>query len=388
MARIAVVHVPFFSHIEAAMRLTRVLVRQGHDVIAWAPEAWREQIESDGDVLFYAHDPEMPQTHGFMNFVAALAETTEQCTGPLVEQLFAEAVDLVVHDSQVPWARIAGDYLGLPRIVSHPMFPIIAAARKLNEDEEEEEPEDHEEAKARFDARWLSIAGTWGVELGELGSVIHSTSVSDTTVAFTTEEILGGSGLDGWHCIGPLMDEVPPAAPSGDRPLVYACLGTSFNTRRLVFRTLIEGLADEPVDVLISTGNGTITAADLGPLPPNVEVRDFVAGRDVLARARLHITHGGCNSVHESLLAGVPMLLMPQAFDQFPLASRIERLGAGLVVDETPAAVRTAARWLVEDETVQARTRELGQHLASYDGESRVAAVVERVLSESAALSA
>ena len=55
------------------------------------------------------------------------------------------------------------------------------------------------------------------------------------------------------------MDGVPPAAPSDDRPLVYACLGTSFNTRRLVFRTLIEGLADEPVDVLISTGNGTIT---------------------------------------------------------------------------------------------------------------------------------
>ena len=88
------------------------------------------------------------------------------------------------------------------------------------------------------------------------------------------------------------------------------------------------------------------------------------------------------------MLAGVPMLLLPQAFDQFPLAQRIERLGAGLVVDEVPAAVRTAARWLVEDEVVHARTRELGQHLAAYDGESRVAAVVGRVLEENAALSA
>ena len=44
MARIAVVHVPFYSHIEAAMRLTRVLVRQGHELVAWAPEGWRERL--------------------------------------------------------------------------------------------------------------------------------------------------------------------------------------------------------------------------------------------------------------------------------------------------------------------------------------------------------
>jgi len=49
---------------------------------------------------------------------------------------------------------------------------------------------------------------------------------------------------------------------------------------------------------------------------------------------------------------------------------------------------RAAARWLVEDEVVHARTRELGQRLAAYDGESRVAAVVGRVLDENAALSA
>jgi demethyllactenocin mycarosyltransferase len=335
----------------------------------------------------------MPQVRGFMNFVAAMAETTERATGPLVEQLLAEDVDLMVHDSQATWARVAGDYLGIPRIVSHPMFPIVAARRMPDEDEEDEGLEtdfaDDPDAKALFDARWLSIAGTWGVELGEMANVIHTAGVSDTTVAFTTEEIIGGSGPDeSWHCIGPLMEEVSPVEPNGGRPLVYVCLGTSFNTRRVVFQAVVDGLADEPVDVLVSTGKGRISAAELGPLPDNVELRDFVPAREVLARARLHITHGGCNSVHESLLAGVPMILIPQAFDQFPLAQRVERLGAGLVVDETAIAVRTAARWLVADEDVHACASELGRHLAAYDGESRLAAVVGRVLDESAAVSA
>ena len=332
----------------------------------------------------------MPNTVGFMNFVAELAETTEQCTGPLIEQLFAEDIDLVIHDSQVPWARVAGDYLGLPRIVSHPMFPIVSPHHiPLDDEEPEDEHADTAEAEALFDARWLSIASTWGVELGELDNVIHSTGASDTTVAFTTEEMVGNFELGPtWHCIGPLMDQIPPAAPTDDRPLVYVCLGTSFNTRRAVFNAAIEGLADEPFDVLISTGRGQIEAADLEPLPSNVEVRDFVPAREVLTRARLHMTHGGNNSVHESLLAGVPMLLVPQAFDQFPLAQRVERLGAGLVVEENPAAIRAGARWLVKDDPVHTRTRELGQRIASYDGEGRVAAVVRQVLAGSAALSA
>jgi demethyllactenocin mycarosyltransferase len=388
VATIAVVHVPYYSHIEAAMRLSRVLIRQGHRVIAWAPGSWRAVAESYG-ALFQLHEVEMPRTNGFMSFVADLTETTEQLSGELIEQLFAADVDVVIHDSQALWARVAGDYLGLPRIVAHPMFPIVSPNHIRSDDEEEPETEDSEHARARFDARWLSIARKWGIELGEWNSVIHSAGSGDATIAFTTEEIVGDHELPAtWHCIGPLMDRLPPSAPNGDRPLVYVCLGTSFNTRLAVFKAAIEGLADEPIDVLVSTGRGSVSAANLGPLPSNVEVRDFVPAREGLTRASVHMTHGGCNSVHESLLAGVPMLLVPQAFDQFPLAQRIERLGAGLVIEETSSAIRSGVRWLIKDETLQARARELGQHLAAYDGESRVAAVIGRVLADSAALSA
>jgi MGT family glycosyltransferase len=386
VAKIAVVHVPYFSHIDAAMRLSRVLKRQGHELVVWAPEAWREEVESCG-ALFQLHEPEMPQSNSFMSFVASLARTTDECAGELIEELFAHEVDLVVHDSQVPWARVAGDYLGLPRIVSHPMFPIISPHHTPPEDDQSDrEPDDPEQARELFETHWLSIVRRWGVDLGGWDSVIHSTSSSETTVTYTTEEIVGEKTLaPTWHCIGPLLDPLQPGVGKRELPLVYMCLGTSFNTRKSVFAAAIEGLAAEPFDVLISTGNGIVSADDLGPLPSNVEVRDYVSTREALTQASAHITHGGCNSVHESLLAGVPMALVPQAFDQFPLAGRVERLGAGLAVDETPAAIRSAVRWLVRDETMQARTREIGRRLASYDGDSRVAAIVSRVLEEDAA---
>jgi UDP:flavonoid glycosyltransferase YjiC (YdhE family) len=125
VARIAVVHVPFYSHINAATRLTAVLAAQGHEVIAWAPEPCRRRIEAAG-AGFQLHEPDMPRVDGFMGWVATLAESTEVWARDLVQELFAHDVDLIVHDSQVPWARVAGEYLGLPRIVSHPMFPIIS----------------------------------------------------------------------------------------------------------------------------------------------------------------------------------------------------------------------------------------------------------------------
>jgi MGT family glycosyltransferase len=386
VAKVAVVHVPFYSHIEAATRLSGVLARQGHDVTAWGPGPYRKRIESSG-ARFELHEPEMPRVIGFPAYVAALAGITEQWSAELIEQFFVQDVDLVVHDSQVPWARVAGDYLGLPRIVSHPMFPIISPGRIPTAADAALPETEPEQARAIFEAHWLSIGRRWGVELGEWDSVIHSAGASDTTVAFTTEEIVGDFDLPAsWHCIGPLMAEPPPRAPANDRPVVYVCLGTSFNGRAEVFKAVIEGLAAEPIEVIVSTGDGSVSATDLGPLPANVDVRQFVAGREVLARASVHVTHGGNNSVHESLLAGVPMLFLPQAYDQFPLAHRIQELGAGLVVEESPAAIRAGVRWLLEDEEARSRADELGQHLARYDGEHRVAALIERVLAGSGAL--
>jgi len=384
VAEIAVVHVPFFSHIGAATRLTAVLTRQGHSVTAWGPPKCRADIEASG-AAFTPHRPDMPDADTFEGFVASLAEMTEHHAEELIEQLFDRDVDLLIHDSQVPWARIAGEYLGLPRIVTHPMFPLSDAHRIRTAEEQAAPRPDPAVARQRFEACWMSVGSRWGVELGAWDTMIHSSFCEgQTTIAFTTDEIVGEHPLpENWHCVGPLMDKRLERAPRAERPLVYACFGTSFNRRLHQFRAVIEALADEPVDVVISTGKGTIEPADLEPLPDNVVVHEFADGWETLLRADIHITHGGNNSVHESLIAGVPMLCLPQAYDQFPLTARVAQLGAGRIVEESSSSIRAGVRWLLEDPSATVRARELGDDLLDYDGEGRVAEVVERVLTES-----
>jgi MGT family glycosyltransferase len=382
-----VVNVPFFSHVAAAARVSRVLVEQGHEVISWGPERFRTTIESSG-AAFRLHAPEMPlaaTTH--LAFITLLADMLEQQTEELIDQLFDEDLDLLIHDSQVPWARIAGDYLGLPRLITNPMYPISDTHRIASPDDPVGVSVDREEGIRRVEACWMRVGSRWGIELGSWATMVHSSyGRRETVMAFTTEEVVGAGMLDDrWRFIGPLMDDIPPAPRNGGRPLVYACFGTSFNRRPEQFTSVIEGVADLPVDAVISMGRGPmgygrLSADDLGALPPNVVVQDYADNRELLRRASIHITHAGCNSTHESLLAGVPMLCLPQAYDQFPLAWRIAGLGAGSVLEESPESVRQGVLWLLEDDGPTRRAQQLREMLLSFDGPGNVATVVQEAL--------
>jgi MGT family glycosyltransferase len=281
---------------------------------------------------------------------------------------------------------VAADYLGLPRIVSHPMFPIIDP-RQVPGDRDWTLPRpDPEIAKGQFEASWLAIARRWGIEL-ESSGLTHSPA--NWKLTYTTEQILGTHLLEpSWRMIGPLMEPIARDATQPDRPLVYVCFGTSYNGRVELFKKVVDALANDPVDVLISTGRGLVTTADLEPLPSNVTIQEFVSARDTLAKASVHITHGGCNSIHESLLAGVPMVCLPQAFDQYPLARRVGQMGAGVTVDEDPTAIRGGVRLLLQSDKAQDRTRRLSSHLVEFDGEKRVSQIIDRALTDSPILSA
>lgn len=370
VARIALVNAPFRSHVAAMIRLADVLARQGHQLVVWAPEQWGAEVQRLRARL-EPSSPAMPTIPGD-GLAAELAATTEREAERLIPQLHAHDVDLVIRDSQTPWALVAAQYLGLPRIVAHPMFPIVAG------DAGSAPPSDPAQREL-FERSWLSIARRWGVELADVRGLHHATA--EPTLTFTTEEIVGDHELaPTWRCVGPLLSPPPPPRPERDRPLVYACFGTAQNRRTELFRIVIAALAGRPVQLLVSTGGRTLEPEDLGPLPPNVVVHPEVQAREVLARASVHVTHGGCNSVHESLVAGVPMVCLPQAFDQLPLARRVAQLGVGVIATEDPGAVADAVLSLLGDGHADQRVKALSERLLRYDGEARVAAAVAEAL--------
>ena len=97
--------------------------------------------------------------------------------------------------------------------------------------------------------------------------------------------------------------------------------------------------------------------ASLGPPPPDVRVQTYVPQLDVLQRASAFVTHGGMNSVSESLYFGVPLVVIPQMGEQETVGRRVEELGAGLYLAKAAATAATL-RASVERVLADGRFRE------------------------------
>jgi UDP:flavonoid glycosyltransferase YjiC (YdhE family) len=163
----------------------------------------------------------------------------------------------------------------------------------------------------------------------------------------------------------------------GPRPLVYVSLGTVFN-RADVFRTILDGLRDEPVNVVVTVGRDQ-DPADLGPQPPHVLVERYIPQDLVLARASLFITHSPFFTALSALRRGVPLLMVPRGGDQPAHAERLARHGLGLVVssralgaaDESGSApfssesVRLTVRQLHDDAAFRRRAGDVARDLAA-----------------------
>jgi MGT family glycosyltransferase len=394
MATVAIIHIGLTGHVARATRFGAVLSRQGHRVHAWAPEAHRDAIEDSG-ALLHPHEP-LPVrsiSGGVAGFGAQQAEATERHLEALVQGLIEHEAELVVYDYHAIWGKAAAEFLGLPAIGSYPLFPALApprgelapAARTGSSRRKPLVPifpPGWEDSVARAAASRGAIARRWGVDIGDRKQPWPDPD--DWAVGYTLPELDGRDERPArWRLLGALLEPHPPPADSragSGAPLVYVSLGTFFNYVRGVYDAAIDGLDGEHVEVVISTGRGPISPADLGPLPANISAREYVSGRDLLARAAVTITHCGANSVHEALMAGVPMVCLPQAADQLEWAARIARLGAGQIIEPTPDAIRAAVRQLIEDPRARERARELGQRLVAYDGAGEVSRLVAEVL--------
>ena len=87
--------------------------------------------------------------------------------------------------------------------------------------------------------------------------------------------------------------------------IVYASLGTLFNTDATFYLNCLEAFRGEDFQVILSIGSN-VPQESLGPVPANFIVQTHVPQVDVLRRAAVFVTHGGMNSVSESLHCGVP----------------------------------------------------------------------------------
>ena len=161
--------------------------------------------------------------------------------------------------------------------------------------------------------------------------------------------------------------------------IVYASLGTLFNSDAAFYRKCFEAFGSLDVQVILSIG-ANVSIDSLGPAPPNFIVRSHVPQLEVLQRATVFVTHGGMNSVSESLYHGVPAVVIPQMGEQAVVGRRVEELAAGLYLakDEVTAeTLRDAVRRLLSEDRFRRNAALIRDSFLTAGGVARAADAIQ-----------
>jgi hypothetical protein len=133
--------------------------------------------------------------------------------------------------------------------------------------------------------------------------------------------------------------------------IVYLTMGTVWNRDLDVFRTVIEAVRDDDIDLVVTIGREN-DPAELEPLPDNVVVHRYVPQGLLLPRCDAVVSHGGAATTLGALAFGVPLLFLPQGADQYSNAERVVAAGAGrqlLKEERSIDSVRTSLHALLSD---------------------------------------
>lgn len=230
----------------------------------------------------------------------------------------------------------------------------------------------------------------WDVDLGELGGLfaylyldvcppsLQSPQIAEIAVSHlmrNTDVPTGDGELPPW--MGDLRDA----------PTVYVSLGTIFDRGQGVFATILEGLRDEDLNIILTVGNQNDPAA-LGPQPDNVHVEQFIPQSLLLPHCDVVVNQGG-TAILEILAQGLPLLVMPQRANQFHNAELCVAAGVArsqLPADATAQAVRTDVLALLHDAGHRRRSRQVAEEIAAMPHPSQRVGLLERLVDESAPL--
>lgn len=202
----------------------------------------------------------------------------------------------------------------------------------------------------------------------------------DLVLAFTTTALVGEHHELPPHFrfIGPASagrptrDDFPwewldPRDDPGRRPAVLVSLGTvNADAGTRFFEMAVEALGSAPFQVVV------VAPPDAIPDPPdNVLVRARVPQVALLEQIDVVVSHGGHNTVCETLSHGIPLVVAPIRDDQPVIADQVASAGAGIRVKFArvrPTDLRVAVTTLLDDPSYRAAAAAIAASFAAAGG--------------------
>jgi UDP:flavonoid glycosyltransferase YjiC (YdhE family) len=386
--RVLITSISGYGHLQPLLPLAKSLSDAHHEVaIATGPEL-RPRAEAAG---FTAFDAGLAISTAFERLAELFPDQTynrlepAEILGWYLPHLFGDIFAPAMLGDLEPLVRS-----WRPDVVLHDTWefagPIAAASAGI--------PSICQTLGLRFDDRILdsvadAVAPLWrqrGLEPDPAAGLYRSLCLDITPPSFQRYESARNRSV-----IYPLRPITEPPVPGEllsawiehrrEVPLVYMTLGTNTNSDVSMFRSVIDGLDELDVDVLITIGFGKDPSL-IGSLPRNVHVENYVPQSLLLPHCSVVICHGGPGTTLSSLARGLPLLILPQGADQYVIGDLVLAAGAGLLLapaDVTPSAVRANVLALLDGPAHREGARRLQREIAAMPGLEEAVRLIEEV---------
>ena len=176
-------------------------------------------------------------------------------------------------------------------------------------------------------------------------------------------------------------DELTRFLEDGPPPIVFTLGSSAVWIARDFFRESIEAARRVGRRAVLLIGDQRNRPPSL---PEGTIAVDYVPYQSLLPRACVVVHHGGVGTTSQGLLAGVPTLIVPFAFDQSDNAEHARKLGTSRTLYRKNYYARRVAKELNElltQPSYARRAMEVSRQLHQEDGPARAADLIEQVLS-------
>ena len=188
-------------------------------------------------------------------------------------------------------------------------------------------------------------------------------------------------------CAWSKPSDLPPpewiAQLTDDKPLVFISEGTLPGKAPITLQAAAEGLKDLPLQLVMTTvSDRSLAELGLDKVSSNVRVERYVPHTDIFPRTDVVVTNGGAGTVLASLKEGIPLLVIPTAFEQPENAWRVVESGAGLYLSYdrcTPERLRKAVRRLLDEPSFRENARRVGADLGRHGGGGQAADLLQEL---------
>jgi UDP:flavonoid glycosyltransferase YjiC (YdhE family) len=425
--KIVIATTPAPGHVNPMLGIARILLAEGHEVVAFTGRAFQKRIEATGarfrpipasadqDIVDpFAKYPELKALPPGLELLRAIIErlfvdhVPAQHEG-LQEVLREIPADIVIGDdcflgllpmlltlrskppivcfgtSILHWPREDGapDFLGLPPAES----PAQHAAIIRDHDRIVHQPLAH-----RLNQSFAQMGvGPLVTSPFEAMVRLADAYLQLSVPSFEYPRSLPSSvKFVGALPIIPNQAPIPPWAGDldGKRKVVLVTQGTVANHDfNLLITPTLAALADEPDLLVVVTAGGRAIGDIPGPIPANARLASYLPFDWILPRADVFVTNGGYGSVNQAMSFGVPLVCAGLTEDKADVNMRVGWSGVGINLETnapTPRALRDAVRTVLDTDRYRRRAALMSQEFELADTRGQILEAVRQVSQGSA----